>query len=65
MTIKSDRLIRFSSGFQNITQLDKGFRLVYNMMGIGYQMVIWPYEPLPFGTIPCLVSFDSKLDENN
>ncbi len=39
MTIKGDRLIHFSSGFQYITQLDKGFRLVYNMMGIGYQMV--------------------------
>ena len=39
MAIKSDRLIHFSSGFQHITQLDKSFRLVYNMMGIGYQMV--------------------------
>ena len=43
MTIKGDRLICFSSGFQNITQLDKSFHLVYNMMGIGYQMVTWPY----------------------
>ena len=39
MTIKVDRLIDFSSGFQNITQLDKSFRLVYNMMSIDYQMV--------------------------
>ena len=39
MTIKGDRLIPFSSGFQHITQLNKGFRLVYKMMGIGYQMV--------------------------
>ena len=39
MNIKGDRLIPFSNGFQYIIQLDKGFRLVYNMMGIGYQMV--------------------------
>ena len=39
MNIKDDRLIYFSSGFQHTTQLDKGFHLVYNMMGIGYQMV--------------------------
>ena len=42
MAIKSDRLICFSNGFQHITQLDKGFRLIYNMMGIDYQMVTWP-----------------------
>ena len=64
MTIKDDRLIPFSNGFQYIIQLDKGFRLVYNMSGIGYQMVTWPYELLPFGTIWCLISFDSKLSGN-
>ena len=64
MTIKGDELIYFSSGFQHITQLDKGFCLVYNMMGIDYQMVTWPYESLPFGTIQCLVSSDFKLNEN-
>ena len=37
--VECDRLIYFSKGFQHITQLDKGFHLVYNMMGIGYQMV--------------------------
>ena len=39
MIIKDDRLICLSSGFQYIIQLDKGFRLVYNMMGLIYQMV--------------------------
>ena len=42
MTIKDDKLSHFSIGFQHITQLDKGFRLVYNMMDIGYKMVTWP-----------------------
>ena len=39
MAIKDDRLICFSRDFQHIIQLDKGFRLMYKMMGIGYQMV--------------------------
>ena len=34
MTIKGDRLICFSKGFQHITQLNKGFHLIYNMMGL-------------------------------
>ena len=34
MAIEGDRLICFSSGFQNIIQLDKGFHLVYNMIGL-------------------------------
>ena len=64
MIIKGDRLVYFSSGFQNITQLDKSFRLVYNMMDIGYQMATWPCGSLPFGTIAYLALFDSKLNGN-